>query len=1281
MLRIEKVFLQGFKSFCDPTEVVFDLEGITAVVGPNGCGKSNVADALSWVIGEQRAKALRGGKMEDVIFQGSRNRQASGMAEVVLTMKVSESFELRTADNIKEDFKSGEQIEPQVADSPAAATPESTVPEAKYQKKVFPKSTNRTFAEGEKISIARRLYRTGESEYEMNGRTCRLRDIQDLFAGTGLGAAHYAIIEQGRIGQVLSAKPLDRRTLIEEAAGVSKFKQRQRAAELKLEAAKQNLSRLTDIINEVDRQLNSLKRQAAKARRYQRLREEMRGLMRSVYVADYRVTLQQINELDKARTKITEQEAALINLLANQEAQRTASVSQATQVENNLTQARESVAATNLLLEKARQQEQFLQQQLNSLVRRVEESARDQVAISERSHFTAQETERLKSELKLVEQEIDREANSLSQAEKNNQVLVASERSTEAELENIQTKVTEGATMRERWRQLVKQFTETVNRCQRQLDGLSVEGSRAVEQEGAFSTALKKLAEGIYQVENNYLISATSLTQAEVLLQAKVEKQLQLNALTSKARLDFTTIEQRYKSLLELDEQRAYFSSAVQAISKELKSAGSAASFKILGTLADFVEVPSAQEKMVEIGLKEEMQYLIAPTFDDALKAIEFLRAGKHGRATFLVLDNKRQANPNPNYLAEIVEVNQLSVIRLLDVLNLKPELTAVLKRALPRLSETFIAPEITQAIHSSIQSNGKGHSFLTANGEFVSAGHLISGGSFAQQGMGVLAIKREISELEEQQLILSDEIQKLENLQAESGEQISQTTITRNSLDQQTRQLEKDLAVQRGQKQQAERELERAQSHLRVVEKESLHVSSELTEASNKLSHAEDELREAEQALSAAEQVTQAAQAKVAAARQASLERAQELSRRRADFAANSERRKGLLSAIRRLENEATDIYERLSRSQIEALEAEEKTISLQENLATSAAEALTLHEQIKAQIAQVDQTSQQLIAARERLTALENKLNTLRETQANLREQRTEIDISRTRRLSNTEHLAANCYEELGETIDELSIKFAQSEANFIVPDAPPEEIEENENDETLAPAPISIYHLPPDFELEAGKIRLTELKNKIENLGPVNLLALEELGEHEERLLFLLQQKADIDEAVADTQAAITEIKHRSRARFVAAFHEINKNFGEMFLELFGGGHGEMRLIDETDVLESGIDIIAQPPGKRLQSVLLLSGGEKAMAALALVMGIFKYRPSPFCLLDEVDAPLDDVNIGRFADKILEMSQQTQFMVITHSKRTMEAAKTLYGVTMQDPGVSKLISVRLT
>ena len=286
MLRIDKVFVQGFKSFCDPTEVAFDEEGITGVVGPNGCGKSNLSEAISWVIGEQRARALRGGKMEDVIFQGSRNRPASGMAEVLLTLVVRETFEIRS-DTPKEieppEVESIQEIPAEAAEidaDPAAATG------AKRRRKI-PQLSSHVYEEGERITVGRRLYRTGESEYEMNGRACRLRDIQDLFAGTGLGGAHYAIIEQGRIGQVLSAKPLDRRSLIEEAAGISKFKMRQHAAELKLEASRQNMARLTDIISEIERQQNSLKRQASKARRYQRLREEMRELQRTVFVADY----------------------------------------------------------------------------------------------------------------------------------------------------------------------------------------------------------------------------------------------------------------------------------------------------------------------------------------------------------------------------------------------------------------------------------------------------------------------------------------------------------------------------------------------------------------------------------------------------------------------------------------------------------------------------------------------------------------------------------------------------------------------------------------------------------------------------------------------------------------------------------------------------------------------------------------------------------------------------------------------------------------------------------
>src|SRR5262245_47184259 len=458
MLRIEKLFLQGFKSFCDPTDVVFDEKGITAVVGPNGCGKSNLAEALSWVIGEQRAKALRGGKMEDVIFQGSRNRSPSGMAEVILTMVVRETFEIRgdanqpetamlkeaeesleqadaafeasapaaTADdtlgeNESQDPPSAEQVSPENLDQQESGATEETTegipqsgeqPESdstqqgqlKKRRRQPPQSMTRIFHEGERITIGRRLYRSGESEYEMNGRSCRLRDIQDLFAGTGLGAAHYAIIEQGRIGQVLSAKPLDRRALIEEAAGISKFKMRQHAAELKLEASKSNLSRITDILAEVERQQNSLKRQAARARRYQRLKQEMRDVMRAVYVVDYRAATQTIGQLESALGDVTARETHLAATAAEREAAQNEAARAARGSEEELNETREVVTGLELETERARQQQSYLTEQIQALGARSAQFVSDQAAIMERSQFIAQETTRLREELHRIEQ-------------------------------------------------------------------------------------------------------------------------------------------------------------------------------------------------------------------------------------------------------------------------------------------------------------------------------------------------------------------------------------------------------------------------------------------------------------------------------------------------------------------------------------------------------------------------------------------------------------------------------------------------------------------------------------------------------------------------------------------------------------------------------------------------------------------------------------------------------------------------------------------------------------
>ena len=1357
MLRIEKLSLQGFKSFCDPTDVIFDQEGITAVVGPNGCGKSNVADAISWVIGEQRAKALRGGKMEDVIFQGSRNRQAAGMAEVMLTMVVHETFEIRgeatAADAEKHAAEAaekaahaveqaqayqaelqaeasenaapaeaaqtgeGESAE-QAAESAEAASDQIAAPteqaqQVKKRRKTTAEPGIRIFHEGERIVVGRRLYRTGESEYEMNGRQCRLRDVQDLFAGTGLGGAHYAIIEQGRIGQVLSAKPMDRRALIEEAAGISKFKMRQHSAELKLEASKQNLSRVTDILAEIERQQNSLRRQAGRARRYQKFRQEMRDLMRAVYVVDFRTSTQSLDALESALELGTAKEAEITESIARMEEEQAVAAQSSRNAEEDLNEARQLAADVNIEAERARQQHNYLTQQLQSLGARAAQFAKDQATIIERTDFITRETSRLRGDLQQIEIEINTESKALADAENDHRIQTEQDAEAEKKLEAARKNVYENATTLERWRQLKRQFTESVDRCEARLKGLTTERDRASaqaetarRQHEELTTTVTEITERQSQVGEEL---ATTTSELAIARRSRDEKQTRLSSLQR----ELTTVEQRLKSLTQLKEQHSYFSEAVQAIFNHSRNGQS--KFRTMGTLADFVKVAPEYESLVELSLREELQFVVVPSFDDALQAIEFLKSEGAGRATFLVINqNAAHSNGNGHHTGSLANGNGNGHQTLGTLLGLRPEFSEAFKFAMPSLSNAKIVSDASEAVTASIAQNGNAHTamMLAKTGERVIGGRLITGGGGEGTGLGVLALKREISELTEKLDALTVEVETLETELAEAKTRIAELEEDQKRLDAEQRQIEKQLAVQREQLQQLARELERSTTHIRVVEQEAAQVEEERAEFETKLQHAAQQTEEAEQTRANSEQIVNQAQAELAELRRAAEERVQILSTRRAEFATKTERRRGLSNDTRRLENEAGDLTSRLERSRFEAIEAEEQSNTMQTTLVGTTEQLQVLTAKQQTQATELESKAATLAAARNRLEVLDSQLRQLRDSSMQAREQRAQKEIERAKLVSNLEHLVQSCHAELGENIVEVCERLDQnrqaaesqalsgdSESAESAASQPAAEAQhqvalsvagnqdedaEAQDEDLVALSEdfeISFWQVPDDFNLEIAKVRLDELRGKIEALGPVNMMALQELTEIEERFEFLNTQKLDIEKAIADTQAAIAEIKNRSRERFTEAFHAINANFKTMFVELFGGGQGEMRLIDETDVLESGIEIIAQPPGKRLQNVLLLSGGEKAMTAMALVLGIFKYRPSPFCLLDEVDAPLDEMNIGRFADKVLEMSSNTQFMVITHAKRTMEAAKTLYGVTMEDPGISKLISVKMS
>ncbi len=1329
MLRFEKLFIQGFKSFNDPTEVLFDDEGITAVVGPNGCGKSNVSDAISWVIGSQSAKSLRGAKMEDVIFSGTRTRPPAGMAEVMLTLRVTETFEIRsdiakpsaeeinqslTKPDVEQDSilpvaeEATAETEP-VAEAETTESGQDTIlpyspegeaevasisvakAEAKAEKKKPAKNKSkeisRLYHAGERITVGRRLYRTGDSEYELNGRHARLRDVQELFSGTGLGGAHYAIIEQGRIGQVLSAKPLDRRSLIEEAAGVSKFKMRQHQTELKLDAAKTNLSRIHDILLEVERQTNTLKRQAQKARRFERLKNEQRDLMRSVFVTDHRVTRGNLDELGAQLSAITAQEQQGGAQIHTLESEQTEAAQQARVTETALNETREAASALDLEAERARQQHTYLQQQLSSLGERSQQFARDQAAISERSDFISQESTRLRAGLQEIEAEINTESQSLNTEESLHRELAARDHEAEGHVEIGRKQLYEATSNLERWRQLKRQFTESTDRAERRLQGLATERERANQQA---QTAAERSAELKIQYEETSLKQQTTSEQLGVVTatlnqqrQLRETRQNELNQLHRQ----LTASEQRLRSLSDLDERRTYFSEAVQLVMKQRTQ------FNALGTLADFVQVTPEFETTIEAGLRDELQYVIVPSHEDAFRAIDYLKAEGGGRATFLVVpptsDTTNGYHPEARTLSSLLGLNK--------------QYAEAFKLALPGLAHAHIVEDAQQAVSASLQPNGNGHATmsLTKTGERIAGGRLITGGSASESNKGVLALKREIVELSEQVEVLSEQVNAAEDALRTLNQAIAQLTEQRNELDATARQLDRRVAVEREQVQQAERERERTATYIRVVETETAQAQTECDDFTGKLAHASDQTTDAETAHAAAQQVVSEAQAQLAELRRAAEQRAQELSRRRAEFAAKTERRRGLQNDLRRLENENSDLTNRLDRTRLETVATEEQANQLTSGIASLAEKLTELQGDQQGFAAALNERAQALNAARERVETLDMQLRTTRETLAALREQRAQGEIEQAKLGSHLEYIATNCLNELGEAINDLLAQLEQvaqpplqlmntTEAEDDATESAArqrayaeraldaESDGEGEDEPSYEP---SFFSVPADFDLAAAKQRLEELKAKIEALGPVNMMALQELGETEERFTTLAQQKADIEKAVAQTLEAIAEIKRRSKERFVEAFHQINENFKQMFTELFGGGQGEMRLIDENDVLESGIELIAQPPGKRLQNVMLLSGGEKAMTAIALVMGIFKYRPSPFCLLDEVDAPLDEMNIGRFSEKIVQMSQQTQFMVITHSKKTMEVARTLYGVTMEDPGVSKLISVKLT
>jgi chromosome segregation protein len=1267
MFKLQRLEITGFKSFADYTEIVFTGNGITAVVGPNGCGKSNVSDSISWVLGEQRAKSLRGAEMKDVVFQGTKNRKPSGMAEVVLHLvRDEDAFDIEEAEledidealseiddhavdlseidaveiapgeiqNPKSEIQNGangfhpEELEVekvQVAQVGSVQTVERTVKTKRHWR---PRSFALDFAPGEAVSVTRRLYLSGESEYQLNGKTCRLRDIQDLFAGTGLSGSHYAIVEQGRIGQVLSAKPGDRRNLIEEAAGISKFRTRQRAAEHRLESAKSNLGRISDIISEIEKQAGSLRRQASKTRRYIVLQDEFRSLLRQLFAAEGRHLTSLIDQLRSAlETAIDAERSLAAKVTETEEAFRKATQN-ARAAEENLTEIRQRHSANALERDRAEREHRYQSEQIVNLNSRSEILRNEINATNERLGLAASELERLRKEEEKEAAEADASRLVLLEAENVYAGKIEDVRNIEAALDARRGEVLKHTAAVERLDEVERQQTNNLQRLNERREGLTREAERAEQTLSEHQRASSNLSEEI-KAEAGKLEGLQAEKQKILLTTEEAREKVRGSeeALRS-VETEYSRAKHRLETLQELDEKKAVYTASVQKLFAEQANIG----VLFGGVLADLLDVDEKAETAVENLFGSLLQAVLVDSVPDANKVLAWLRENEAGRTAVLVL-------PAIERSASVAAISKNGTVE--SILGVDPWVAAALREAFPR----EMSAEIVGGFDGTTPAPGK--TLVNYEGELQIGGRLfVSGREISdEKNASLLAFKRELSVLGRSVEKFESEINKARAAVGADRKVLSENEELTVDLQSLIIKVERGLHGMEIQEQSLRQEIERAERHRKVVSDETLQIENEITEIQDRISEAKKSRSAAEDFLAESSGELERIGRELAEARARSDRENIAVNEKRTLAATSGERRRSAQAALRRVENEQRELRSRLEQQTWELTGIEEKLAQLNASVSGIAELLSGTETAVTSEATELTEASSAVTTARAQADSISEQLAETNHRAADAMNERASIEVRQAEAITRLQSINEKCEEE-------LNIPFAKL---------------------------VEREEIPGEFNLEDTRAKVDDLRTRLETFGAINMLAVDELAETEERLLFLTSQRQDIIDSIASAEEALKEIKERSRAKFKDAFEAINANFMQYFQELFGGGRGEMTLLESDDILEAGIEIVAQPPGKRLQNILLLSGGEKAMTAIALVLAIFKYRPAPFCLLDEVDAPLDDANVGRFVNKIAEMSEKTQFIVITHNKRTMEAARALYGVTMQEAGVSKIVSVK--
>jgi chromosome segregation protein len=1326
-MRIKRVEIIGFKSFCDRTVVHIDAP-VNAIVGPNGCGKSNIVDAIRWCMGEQSAKHLRGKAMEDVIFAGSENRGPAPMAEVSLTFDdvgfSQEKLELamhsdelaveRTLDEVAPvvgaelaadgelgdgEIPAGEAdaeiapaadldaapVEPVVAVDAAPAPDAAPVlgpdgePVVSVSDEVRDMLADRPpvldFARYTEVTITRRLYRDGTSQYFINKTPCRLRDVTDFFLGTGIGTKAYAIIEQGRIGQIVSSRPQDRRAIIEEAAGITKFKSKKKAAEKKLEQTKQNLLRVSDIVTELEKRMGTLRRQAQKAERYRKYKTELRDI--ELWKASHRLLelwgedrlargrlVEAGAELGQVRTDLTEKDALVVAERADLavEERRLSTLQEALyDLDNRIRLAESKMGFQGREAEELDQRVAQAETEIEDLRRQRAEAA-DRLAIEE-------------AELARLADDVNREDDEVAvrdatAAEARQMLANAQSRLDEAraQLATTRTEIAKGEAQRDA---LVRRREEAERRLGRVVEEVETASERARELE----RETRRVAEALAQLRQTRLDLGAETAGFEARRELLTEQVSQGEAEVETLRTELHRRRSRLQSLTEIQERYEGFARGTRAVMQKSGEIGARASGRIEGLVADVVRAPEQLEIAVEAALGDRLGGILVDHAHVGVAAIDYLKRSGAGRSAFVASRDQAPTRASDSDAAPaasawasdagwdapsgggivVEDQSQLHAAhaaiggegvlgRMVDLVQFADGYQNV---GHSLLGGCVVVDSLDRAVR--LHAEGVPSTLVTLDGDIVDERGVVSGGSRDAQGAGVLAQKREIRDLGEIVGSLETDLTEATARLVTAKTELKQVSKAIEGL--KTQAHEGDIAIMGHDKDlgRLKGEHDRLKDRLGQLGTEQLELEERLQAITTDEATLGMRRVEAEARIDSLEKEQLGYIEAVTGGRERLDELAQALTEARVRAAQLGEKRASLEASALRLEQATRSLAGRIERLTADREEGAARATELRRDSAQLADELGGLRERRTATGSELDEGKQGYDARLTEVNAAELMVRELRGRNDRLSTEVAQLEI----KVAHVEDASRHLHETMAER---YQVELARI---------------------------VSEYHLRP-VAGDNEDARAKELRDLIDRMGSdINLTAIEEFQEVSQRFEFLSAQKADLEHATDQLDKAIDKINKTSRKLFKDTFTAVNDTFKAVFPRLFRGGQAYLSLTggDDVDLLEAGVEIMAQPPGKKNSTVEQLSGGEKALTAVALVFSIFLIKPSPFCILDEVDAPLDEANVDRYNEIVREMTDRSQFIVISHNKRTMESADNLYGVTMQEPGVSKLVSVNLS